>query len=92
LIASYNKKSLQFGVPGLVLLYGGLAFLFVAFPVAVLSVLSGLVLLLIGVAFYVRAKARHWAWVSLAFIPILGLFGLALLIDKSKPRCSRPSA
>jgi len=89
LIASYNKKSLQFGVPGLILLYGGLLLVFVAFPVAFFSVLSGLLALLIGVGFYVRAKGRHWAWASLAFIPILGLLFLALLVDKSKPPIHR---
>ncbi|GLH67170.1 hypothetical protein [Geothrix edaphica] len=85
MIATLNKKSLQLGVPGLVLQYGGLFLAVDFFPVGVLAILIGTILLLFGLGYYLKAKNRNLAWVVLIFIPILGILFLALLVDKSKP-------
>jgi len=89
LIAVHNKKSLIFGIPGLILLYGGLFLAVDAFLIGVIAMFLGAILLFVGVTFYVKAKARNPAWVLLIFIPILGLLALVLLIDKSKSIISR---
>ena len=84
MIASYNRKSLLLGVPGLVLQYGGLFLTVDFFLVGILAMLIGTILLLFGLGFYLKAKNRNLAWVVLIFIPILGILFLALLVDKSK--------
>lgn len=73
-----NNKSLMFGVPGLLLQIGG-----VEYPI--LS-LIGTILLLIGLAFYAKAKGRHPAWCLLGLFSIFGIIGLALLKDLTKER------
>ena len=45
--------------------------------------LVGTVLLLIGLAFYAKAKGRHPAWCLMAFLSLIGLIVLALLKDKA---------
>ena len=47
-----------------------------------LTTLIGTVILLIGFAFYLRAKGRHIAWCLLALLPIIGWIFLILLKDK----------
>ena len=85
MITTYNQKSLIFGVPGLVLQYGGLFLAVDFFLAGLLSLFIGTVLLFVGLGFYLKAKNRNMAWVILIFIPILGILFLALLVDKSKP-------
>ncbi len=88
MIATHNKKSLQFGIPGLILQYGGLFLTVDFFRVGVSAMLVGTVLLFFGLGFYLKAKNRNMAWVILIFIPILGILFLALLVDKSTPHSS----
>ena len=85
MIATHNKKSLQLGIPGLILQYGGLFLTVDFFRVGVLAMFVGTILLFFGLGFYLKAKKRNMAWVVLIFIPILGILFLALLGDKSKP-------
>jgi hypothetical protein len=46
----------------------------------------GSVLLLVGLAYFCKAKGRHLAWCVLGFLPMIGLIMLAVLRDRSKPR------
>jgi len=84
-IATLNQRSLKYGVPGLVLQYGGAA-CFMGFPLfGLLAMVIGTVLLFIGIGLYLKAKGRSPAWVILIFIPVIGILFLAMLVDKSKP-------
>ena len=91
MIARYNKVSLYVGIVGVILQYGGAVFVWdfprVAFPV----VLFGTLLIAIGLAFYLKAKARSLGFLAIGIIPVLGLVVLALLNDYSK-QCSARSA
>ena len=89
MIAKYNKLSLQIGVPGIVLQYGGAGFYW-DFPLpALISILVGTALIATGIGFYIKSKARSLAYLSIGIIPVLGLVVVALLQDRSKPRILR---
>ena len=90
MIAHYNTKSLIVGAPGLALqLCGGLlARTLIADPAtadmaAAAALGVGTILLLIGLAFYAKAKGRHPAWCLMAFLSLIGFIVLALLQDKA---------
>ena len=88
MIAHYNTKSLAYGVPGLVLQIGGnIAAQATENPttaaIATAATLLGTILLLIGLAFYAKAKGRHPAWCLMAFLSLIGLIVLACLKDKA---------
>lgn len=78
--AALNRKSLLYGVPGLLLQTAGL---FVKTPIGAAAQLVGTVLLLVGLAFYAKAKGRHPAWCLMAFLSLIGLIVLACLKDKA---------
>jgi hypothetical protein len=88
MIAHYNRKSLAYGIPGLVLQIGG-SFVeqFCTTPAAAgidkIVTLIGTVLLLVGLAFYAKAKQRHPAWCLMACLSIIGWIVLAGLEDKA---------
>ena len=78
MIKRYNNISLAFGVPGLLLqIAGGVMH-------QPLIVIPGTVLLMIGLAYYAKAKGRHPAWCLMGFLSIIGLIILALLKDRAK--------
>jgi peptidoglycan/LPS O-acetylase OafA/YrhL len=87
MIGRYNRTSLLFGVPGLLLQFGGPVAAFAVFPevprLQELTVLAGTLLLLIGLAYYAMAKGRSPWWCLLAFFSCIGFLGLAVLADKS---------
>jgi hypothetical protein len=84
-IKRYNNLSFLFGVPGLVLQIAGNVMLGPrpGQGVALLLLLAGTLLLLIGFAYYAMAKGRHPAWCLMAFLSCFGLIVLACLKDKS---------
>lgn len=87
MIESYNRKSFIFGIPGIILQVAG-NFMrnpegMITSPGALIS-LCGTVLLMIGLAFYAKAKARHPVWCLFAFLSLIGLLVLALLKDRSQ--------
>jgi len=49
-----------------------------------LVMLVGTVLLIIGLAYYARAKGRHPAWCLMGFLSVIGLIVLACLKDYGK--------
>ncbi len=82
MIKRYNNLSFVFGVPGIVLrivpaFYGTPA-------VRVTMFLAGTALLLVGLLYYAKAKARHPAWGLFGFLGIIGLIVLACLKDHAK--------
>jgi hypothetical protein len=88
MIARYNRWSFVLGVPGLALLFaaGGtadaednLTLLGKCFS------LFGFALLLIGLAFYAKAKGRCPAWCLLPWLCGMGWFALTLVRGKFEP-------
>jgi hypothetical protein len=88
MIARYNRLSFVYGVPGIVMqIAGNFMAGFGQGALASLGVffmLFGTVLLMIGLAYYAKAKGQSWAWCAAAFLSILGLLLLLLLQDKSE--------
>ncbi len=76
MIKKYNNISLAWGIPGFVLQIAGIG------QPLVLS--AGTVLLMIGLAYYAKAKGRSAAWCLMGFLPIIGLIVLAYLKDLEK--------
>lgn len=67
MIAKYNSKSFLYGVPGILLQIGGnIAAQFAADPtvsgIGTAASILGTILLLVGLAFYAKAKGRNPAW------------------------------
>ena len=75
MIKKYNNLSLAWGVPGIILQVVGL---FMNQPVIQLL---GAVLLVVGLAYYAKAKGRHPAWCLMGFLSLIGLIVLACLSD-----------
>ena len=98
MIARYNKLSLAWGVPGIILqIVGeimrtsspqeGVGKLLAGDPViGFLVTLAGTVLLLVGLAYYAKAKGRSPAWSLMAFLSLVGLIVLACLKDLAPER------
>ncbi|HAI14048.1 MAG TPA: hypothetical protein DCM28_20250 [Phycisphaerales bacterium] len=88
MIAAYNTKSLAFGVPGILLQVAGRIGIEVTQEpvlqaICSLSKIGGLILLLIGMIYYAKAKSRHPAWSLMAFLSLIGLIVLACLKDRT---------
>jgi len=88
MIAKYNRWSFVFGVPGVFLqitgyFMAGLGQGATASLGAVFMVF-GVFALMIGLAYYAKAKGQSWAWCAAAFLSILGLLLLLILEDKTK--------
>ena len=87
MIARYNHLSFVFGVPGIAMQIAGH---FMAglgqgatASLGALFMVLGLFALMIGLAYYAKAKGQSWAWCVAAFLSILGLLLLLLLQDRS---------
>lgn len=88
MIAEYNNKSLLFGIPGILLQIGGrvaqeMGGTEAMAAAGLAAALLGTVLLMVGLAYYAKAKGRHPAWCLMAFLSIIGLIVLAVLKDQS---------
>lgn len=88
MIAAYNKTSLVFGVPGIVLqIVGNVLTRTSTDPLiatgGLVVLVVGTALLLVGLAYYAKAKGQHPAWCLMAFLSVIGLIVLALLKDKA---------
>lgn len=75
MIKSLNNTSLAFGIPGVIIQIAG------QFMNQPLILLAGTVLLIVGLAFYAKAKGRSPAWCLMGFLSIIGLIVLACLKD-----------
>jgi hypothetical protein len=85
MIKKYNNISLAWGGPGILVQIFGKAMNDPIF------VVLGTVLLMIGLAYYAKAKGRSSAWCLLGFLSIFGLIILGLLKDLHKEGQSRNS-
>ena len=90
MIAKYNRWSFVFGVPGIVMQIAGY---FMAglgqgatASLGAFFMVFGIFALMIGLAYYAKAKGQSWAWCVAAFLSVLGLLLLLLLEDKSGSR------
>ena len=86
--ARYNRISLAWGVPGVIGQLGGrIALETTHNPLialfSMLALLGGSVLLIIGLAYYAKAKGRHSAWALMGLLSLIGVLVLALLRDRS---------
>ena len=77
MIKKYNNYSLLFGIPGLI------AQTYSSMINSDLFFLSGTALVIVGLFFYTKAKARHPLFCLLGFLSIIGWLILAVLKDKS---------
>lgn len=86
MIKQYNRLSFVFGIPGIIMqIFGRIKMIgnedSTLWPMVMLL---GTALLMIGLAYYAKAKRRHWAWCFMGFLSIIGLTVLAYLKDKSE--------
>ncbi len=81
MIKQYNNISLLAGIPGLLLQIVGRVLSGSSGAVGTLLMVVGTALLLIGLAYYAKAKGRHPAWCLMAFLSLIGLIVLACLKD-----------
>jgi hypothetical protein len=89
MIQRLNRISLAWGIPGILLQNGGY---FIRQP---LVMVLGTVLLIVGLAYYAKAKGRSAAWCLMGFLSIIGLIVLACLKDRAKegePAQATPAA
>jgi hypothetical protein len=77
MIKKYNNISLAFGIPGLIVQVAG----HIIQQEGVM--LIGTALLLVGFAYYAKAKGRNPAWCLMAFLSFIGLIVLGILKDMS---------
>ena len=95
--AKLNRLSMLLGVPGLLLQIGSrVAVNMLPVPeemtqadantalLLTLGMFVGTGLLIAGLSFYARAKARHWAWCFFGLLGIIGVIVLACLKDREK--------
>lgn len=86
MIAKYNRISIAIGLPGILMQIGGRVMMMNASTesetlLPALLAFVGTGLLLVGLAFYAKAKGRHPAWCLFAFLSLIGLIVLACLKD-----------
>jgi xanthosine utilization system XapX-like protein len=87
MIAKYNNISLIAGAPGIILQSAGTIMtdgMKNENTIGLLFLIIGSALLLVGFAFYAKAKGRSPAWCLMAFLSFIGLIVLASLTDKTK--------
>jgi hypothetical protein len=97
MIAKFNRKSLAFGIPGLLLQIGcGAGFAVLGYTTAVsgqtpaewignllrIGYYGGTILLIIGLSEYAMSKRRHVAWGLFGAVSCVGLVILVCLKDK----------
>lgn len=86
MIAQYNRTSLWWGIPGLLLRWIGVSVLGTA---GVVMIVLGTIMLIVGFAYYAKAKARRPAWCLMGFAGLIGLIVLGLLKDRARQADAR---
>jgi hypothetical protein len=81
MIKQYNNVSMAIGAPGLVIQTVGVI---AGGPIGILGFLAGTALLLVGLAYYAKAKGQHPVWCLFGLGSIVGLVVLSLLPDRAK--------
>lgn len=95
MIKRYNNISLALGVPGVALQIAAHIWLQREAgsdhePLLRILMLLGTVMLLLGLAYYAKAKGRHEAWCLFGLLSIIGIILLAALKDHAVERQLRP--
>ncbi len=89
MIRRYNNISLAIGIPGLILQIIGATVAAMGAKeetpslLGVLISLIGSGMLIIALAYYAKAKGRHWAWCLFGFLSLMGILVLFLLADRA---------
>jgi len=78
MIKKYNNISLAWGIPGIVMQIAGNVI------GNLLVLLVGTILLMVGLAYYAKAKGRSPAWCLMGFLSLIGFIVLACLKDFEK--------
>ena len=90
MIKKYNNLSFLFGIPGIILQVAGVMMAEKTTAPgqeinpegwALVAVLAGTLMFLVGLAYYAKAKGRSPAWCLLAFFSCFGLLILYFLKD-----------
>jgi len=107
MIAAQKSKSLVFGIPGLLLQIGCITLNHVLFPntgdngeaptdLTYMSLaagsLIGVILLIVGLRHYARAKGYSPNYGFLGLLSLLGVLIIVLLPDKTKDQTSKPTS
>ena len=88
MIRRYNNISLAVGIPGLIVQIIGVTVAVIGAkeeqpsPLGVLISLIGSGMLIIGLAYYAKAKGRRWVWCFFGFFSLMGILVLFLLADR----------
>ncbi len=89
MIVRYNRLSFVYGIPGIALQIVGYFMAGLgqgtAASLGAFFMVLGIIALMIGLAYYAKAKGQSWAWCAAGLLSILGLLLLLLLQDKSEP-------
>ena len=86
MIKKYNNMSFLYGVPGLVIQVAGgfMEWGDMMIPgMGRLVALVGLVLFIVGLCYYAKAKGREATWGLMGLLSLIGLIVLACLKDRS---------
>jgi hypothetical protein len=81
MITRYNRISLAIGIPGAILQFLGFESKELIGPVIAAI---GTILLLIGLAYYLKAKGQSPIWCILAFFWLFGIIALSFFPDRRK--------
>ena len=76
MIRELNKRSLAYGVPGLLIQTVG------SFAHLPLLIITGSVLLIVGLAYYSKAKGHSGFWGLFGLLNLIGLIVLVILRDR----------
>jgi len=84
MIRRYNNVSLAIAIPGLIMQIAG-RFMMDSEQgtLGALITVLGTVMLLVGFAYYAKAKGRNPMWCLAAFLSVIGLIILSFLKDES---------
>ena len=88
MVTKYHRISFLIGTSGIVLQAVGVVIIVASQNVfyeltSCLIVLYGVAILMRGLAYYAKAKGQSTTWCLMALLPLIGLFVIALLRDRT---------
>ena len=88
MIKRYNRISLAVGLPGAIIQFIGLE---MRTPVGHVTMAIGTILLMVGLAYYLKAKGHTPVWCLLAFLSWIGIIILFFFQDRLKQQTEEKS-